>query len=266
MRQIAVVAVLMAAICALGFAQGYRVEMGWTGTDGYVERRAPSSDHPLQYYLAAQRQQEFLRAETDNCAVAPACSEAEVEVSQKEIGAPFGKKIFQIVYAMKTQPGDSGGNPANRPYWKSIIAESSRGLFQEIFLLKNEGGFWQWPASNAEVNTAGDAKVLLTNDSTSSRDLFCTGEFWVLEKSGPRLADFSAVEAAIHKAVPTGAHAITPMCSAVMPEKLQVRAVVQKIDAECRACGLEGYVLVKFEFEGSRAVPLSSKVLKDGKD
>jgi len=48
-----------------------------------------------------------------------------------------------------------------------------------------------------------------------------------------------------------------------MLEKLEVRAAVQKTNPECRACGLEGSVIVKFKLEGSRAVPLTPTVLKD---
>ncbi len=83
---------MLVAVCASGFAQSERVEMGWTGTDGYFERRTPSGDHPLQYYLSTERQQEFLRAATDDCAVKSVCDEDKVESSQQEIGAPFGQK------------------------------------------------------------------------------------------------------------------------------------------------------------------------------
>ncbi len=139
-------------------------------------------------------------------------------------------------------------------------------MYREIFLLRNEGGFWTWPPSTIGVMTAGDSKVLFTDDSTSSRDLWCTGEFWILQKSGPTLIDFSAVTAAMDKAVPAGAGAITPMCAAVNFEKLEVRTDVQKTNAECRACGYEGSVSVKFKLEGSRAMPLSSAVFQAGQN
>ena len=76
-------AALLVVLCATGFAQRERIEMGWTGENGYFERRTPSSDHPLQYYLSAERQQEFLRAETDDCATKSVCDESKVEVSQR---------------------------------------------------------------------------------------------------------------------------------------------------------------------------------------
>jgi hypothetical protein len=267
MRQIAVTAALLVALCATGFAQSERIEMGWTGESGYFERRTPSSDHPLQYYVSAERRQEFLRAETDDCAIKPVCDELKVEVSQQEIGAPFGKKILQVLYVMKTPDArDGSANQSPRPFWKSILAESLPGMYREIFLLRNEGAFWAWPPSTAVVTKAADTKTLFTNDSTSSRDMWCTGEFWVLEKSELTPVDFSAVSAAIDKAVPAGTSVITPMCAAVMLEKLEVRAAVQKSNTECRACGLEGSVVVKFKLEGSRVVPVSSRVLKDGQD
>jgi hypothetical protein len=265
MRQIAVTAVFLVAICAPGFAQQKRVEMGWTDASGYFERRTPTSDHPLQYYLSAKRQQEFLRAATDNCAIESVCNDAKVELLQEEIGAPFGKRILQIVYTMKAEPGavvDFFGNPS-QSYWKSIIAETLPGKYREIFLLKNDltndETFWVWPPSTVDVMTAGDKKVLFTSDSTSSHGPWCTGEFWVLQKSGPKLADFSAVTAATDKAVPAGAMAITPMCSAVDFKKLEVRVAIQKINAECRACDFEEDVVVNFRFDGTRAVPVSTR-------
>jgi len=264
----AVAVAFLFTVWATGFAQSERVEMGWTGENGYFERRTPSSDHPLQFYVSAERQQEFLRAETDNCATKSVCDELKVEVSQQEIGKPFGKKIIQITCALKTKAGDANDSSANqtvRSYWKSIIAETSPGMYREIFLLRNEGAFWAWPPSTVGVMKADDTKVLFTNDSTSSRDMWCTGEFWVLQKSELTPVDFSAVSAAIDKAVPAGAAAVTPMCAAVKFEKLEARTDVQKLNAECRACGFEGSVIVKFKLEGSRAVPLSSAVLRDGK-
>ena len=261
-----VTAVLLVAACATGFAQSERVEMGWTGESGYFERRTPSSDHPLQYYVSAERQQEFLRAETDDCAIKSVCDELKVEVSQQEIGELFGKKIIQIICALKTKAEDANDSSADqtvRSYWKSIITETLPGMYREAFLLRNEGAFWAWPPSTAGVMTAGDTKVLFTKDSTSSRDMWCTGKFWVLQKSELTPVDFSAVTAAIDKAAPAGTGAITPMCAAVMFETLEVRAAVQKINPECRACGLEGSVFVKFKLEGARAVPVSSKFLRD---
>jgi hypothetical protein len=193
MWRIVVSAAFLVAFCASGFAQE-RVEMGWTGEQGYFEHRTPTSDRPLQYYLSGQRKQEFLQAETDGCAVKSDCDEANVELSQGEVVAPSFPKILHVVYALKT-----GSDAGSRPYWKSIITETAPGMYREIFLLRNEGGFWAWPPSTAGVLTAGDTKVLLTNDATTSRDMWCTGEFWVSQKSGLALVDFSPVQAAIDK-------------------------------------------------------------------
>ncbi len=261
MWRIVAVAAWLVTLCAAGFAQSVRVEMGWTGEQGYFEHRTPSSEHPLPYYLSEERQRQFLHAETDDCASQSLCDELHVGVSRQEIGAPGTNKIFQIVYAIK-EPADGAGN---QPYWKSIVVETSTGMYREIFLLRNEGAFWAWPASTAKVTHAGDTQVLFTNDATSSRDLWCTGEFWALEKSGPAVVDFSTVTAAMDKAAPAGSVVITPMCAAVVLEKLQVRADVQKRNA-CRTCGLEGSVVVNFKLQGARAVPVSSAFLRDGKN
>lgn len=248
-------AVLLGAFCAPGFAQE-RVEMGWTGEQGYFEHRVSIGDHPLRYYLSSQRKQEFLQAETDGCADKSVCDEKNAELSQQQINAPAFGKMLQIVYALKTDTD-------NRPYWKSIVAETAHGQYREIFLLRNEGGFWKWPPSIAGVTKAGDAEVLFTNDTTTSRDMWCTGEFWVLQKSGLTVMDFSPVAAAMDKATPPGNSTIAPMCAAVSLEKLEARSTVQKNKPECRACGIAGSVIVKFKLEGSRAVPVSANFVRD---
>lgn len=264
LRTIGLVAVLALGVCVSSLAQTYRIEMGWNGKIGNFERRTRSSEHPLQYYLSTLRQNEFLRAETDNCAFASVCRDLSVDLSDKQIGAPFGKKIFQIVYTLKTKSED-GGNWSNRSYWKSIVAQSSPGMYREIFLLKNEGAFWSWPPSTAGMVSIGDTKLLSTKDATTSRDMWCTGAFWVLEKSGPVPADFSAVKLAIDHALPAGTYAVTPLCAAVNLERLEARVEVQDKNAECRACGFEGSVTAKFKFEGSRAVSTSATFLRDAR-
>lgn len=257
---------LLFAACSQAFAQYARIEMGWTGERGYFEGTSKSSEEPLRYYLSANRTREFLRAATDNCAIASACNENDVQVSQEEIGAVFGKHIVQVVYARKTksdQEGSISRDEGSRSYWKSILAETTPGIYREIFLLKGEGAFWSWPPSPPAIVSAGDTKVLFTSDQTTSREMWCTGAFWVLEKSGPTPADFSAVRRTIAKALPQGTDVITPMCAAVHLEKEEVQVDVQKASADCNACGFEGSVSVKFKFEGARAVPLSSSFRKD---
>lgn len=254
MQRFAKIATLF-MVCASAFAQQKRVELGWTGEKGYFERQTPGINRALRSYISDQRQQEFLRAETDNCADASACRELKVKVSREEVGSPSDKSIFQIVYTFAGAPGTNQISP---PYWKSIVIETRPGIYRELLLLRNEGGFWRWPPGTADIENAGTTRLLVNRDQTTSRDMWCTGEFWVLGKSGATLADFSEVVAAIDKAVPSGTQNITPMCDAVDPGKLEVRGLVQKVSAECGACGFEGHVVVKFKFEGQRAVPVSA--------
>jgi hypothetical protein len=254
MQQFTKIAIIV-TICASAFAQQKRVEIGWTGEKGYFERHTPGVNRAFRFYISDQRQQEFLRAETDNCADASACKELKVKVSREEIGSPFDKSIFQIVYTFAGKPWT---NQISQPYWKSIVIETRPGIYRELLLLRNEGGFWDWPPSTADILNAGTTKLLATHDQTTSRDIWCTGEFWVLGKSDATLVDFSEVVAAIDKAVPSGAQNITPMCAAVDLGKLEVHGDIQKVSPQCRACGFEGHVVVKFKLEGQRAVPVSA--------
>jgi hypothetical protein len=48
------------------------------------------------------------------------------------------------------------------------------------------------------------------------------------------------------------------MCAAVDLGKLEVRGDVQKLSPECTECGFDGHIVVKFKFEGQRAVPVSA--------
>ena len=245
---------VIVAICASVSAQEKRVEMGWTGENGFSSRQLPSVDRSLPSYTSGKRQ-EFLRAATDDCANADTCKELKVQFSQRALGSPFGKSILQIDY---TFAGDPGPNQNSGSYWKSIVIETGPGMYRELFLLKNEGGFWLSPPTAASIVESGTTKLLVTNDLTTSRDMFCTGEFWVLKQSGAAVADFSEIEKAIAKAVPSGTQNVTPMCAAVDLRKLEVRGDVQKVPPKCRTCDVEGQVVVKFTFEGQRAVPLSA--------
>ena len=229
--------------------------MGWTGEAGYFERRTPSGELKLLSYFSEQRREEFLRAETDNCADPSSCKGLKVKVSQDRLGAPLNRAIIQIVY---TFAGETGAKQTAQPYWKSILIESGPGRYRELLLLKNEGGFWTWPPSTARILSAGTTKVLVTSDQTTSRDLYCTGQFWVLDKSGASIADFSGVLSAIQKALPTGTQNVTPMCDAVHLEALRVVADIQKVNPDSGNIGIEGHVVVKFRFDGARAVPVSA--------
>ena len=255
-EMVAKMAMMIVAISTSAFAQQTRVEMGWTGENGYFERQTPSPERAFSFYTSDERQQEFLRAEAEYCNDTLGCSNRKVKVSREDLGSLSGKSILQIVYAVESQ-----NNPTSQsqPYWKSIVIETRPGMYRELLLLKNEGEFWVGPPSAAEILDAGTTKLLVTKDKTTSRDMWCSGEFWVLGESGATLADFSEVAAAVHRAIPKGAQAITPMCAAVNPRAFEFRSDVQRVNRECAACGLEGHVFVKFKFEGLRTVPISTK-------
>ena len=91
-----------------------------------------------------------------------------MKVSREDLGSLFGKSILQIVYAVESQNGPMSRSP---PYWKSIVIETSPGMYRELLLLKNEGGFWVGPPSAAEILNAGTTKLLVTKDKTTSRDM-----------------------------------------------------------------------------------------------
>ncbi len=248
-------ATMIAAISTPAFAQQTRVEMGWTGENGYFERQSPSAERAFSFYTSDERQQDFLRAEADYCIDASACGNQKVKVSREDLGSLSGKSIVQIVYAVESQKNPTS---QSQPYWKSIVIETRPGMYRELLLLRNEGNFWVGPPSAAEILNAGTTKLLVTKDKTTSRDMWCSGEFWVLGESGATLADFSEVTAAVHRAIPKGAQDITPMCAAVNPRAFELRSDVQRIKRDCAACDLEGHVFVKFKFEGQRAVPIST--------
>jgi hypothetical protein len=258
MQQFARMAMMIVAISTSAFAQQKRIEMGWSGENGYFERQSPSAERPFSFYTSDERQQEFLRAEADNCTDASACSKLTVKVSRADLGSIFDRSIFQIVYSLESQR-----NPVSQSYWKSLVIETSHGMYRELLLLKNEGGFWVGPPSAAKILNAGTTKLLFTKDKTTSREMWCSGEFWVLGELGATLADFSQVTAAVRKAIPQGVQDISPMCAAVNPGAFEFRSEVQRVNPECAACGLEGHVVVKFKFQGHRAVPISTHFSND---
>jgi hypothetical protein len=256
MRQLAKLATL-AMICTAVFAQQRRVEMGWNGNDGYIENETPSISRPLDYYMSDQRRQEFL-SDDGGCASPSKCSDTKVKVSQTEIGSPFGKRTIQILYTM---PDDYwkqlGTQPGAQSHWKSIVIETRPGSYRELLLLKSDAT-WLWPPVAPEIVTAGAATVLVDKDQTNSSEMGCTGEVWVLGKSGAVIADFSEVVAAVKKAVPSGDQNVSPLCSALDLGKSEFHGDVQETNPKCMACGGEGHVVVKFRLEGARAIAISA--------
>ena len=66
-EMIAKMAMMIVAISTSAFAHQTRVEMGWTGENGYFERQTPSAERAFSFYTSDERRQEFLRAEADYC-------------------------------------------------------------------------------------------------------------------------------------------------------------------------------------------------------
>ncbi|HTV81371.1 MAG TPA: hypothetical protein VME18_01880 [Acidobacteriaceae bacterium] len=256
MRQLAKLAILV-MICTSVFAQQKRVEMGWNGNDGYTENETPSISRPLDYYISNQRRQEFL-SDAGGCAIPSECNDTMVRISQTEIGAPLGERTIQILYAM---PGEYrrqlGTQLGAQSYWKSIVIEPRPGMYRELLLLKSDAA-WLWPPEAPEIVTAGATTLLVDKDHTDSSEMGCTGEVWVLGKAGAELAGFSDVVAAVKKTVPSGDRNVSPLCSGLDLGKSEFRGDVQETNPKCMACGWEGHVVVRFGFEGARAVPISA--------
>jgi hypothetical protein len=260
-RLLASLAIITVATATTTFAQQQRVEMGWTGEEGYYEHQSPSVERPLSFYTSDQRQQEFLQAVVEQCLAEPACSKFKVKVSKEEIGSVSDKTILQLLYTVEPEK-----NPTSitQPYWKSILIETHPGMYRELLLLRNEGEFWIDGPSNAEIVNAGATRLLVTKDKTNSRDIWCTGELWVLDNSGAMLADFSKVDAAVKKAIPRGTQDLTPTCAAVNPQTLELKSKeIRKINDTCRTCDPVGHLQVKFKFEAQQAIPVSVVFSKD---
>jgi hypothetical protein len=110
--------------------------------------------------------------------------------------------------------------------------------------------------TNAGIYGSGENAILGTYDPDTGNGGGCVDGYWWFDNSGPHEVDFSAVFAAISKAIPKNA-TFTGNCWALDPQHSRIKSTVQRSDAECHACGMLGEIEAKYRIEHGVSKPLA---------
>jgi hypothetical protein len=171
-----------------------------------------------------------------------------IEADVRPVGTIDGVNVVDVLYRIGRR---EDGKPT-QVEWKSILIETAPEQYHEIFHLEAaESGAEPVPSRFIQV---GDQLLLSTKNSDGGNAGNCIEAYWLVDASGARMIDFSALEAAIRARVPPrttfGIH-----CYALSLADQSVHTGIQRADAECRTCGYIGTANAHFRLEGARAIP-----------
>jgi hypothetical protein len=179
-----------------------------------------------------------------------------VEADVRPVGTIAGVNVVDVLYRIGRR---EDGKPTSVD-WKSILIQTGPGQYHEIFHLEAaEPGGEPVPSGFIQV---GDQLVLSTKNSDGGNGGGCIEVYWVVDSSGARKIDFSALEPAIRARVPPETR-FRMNCYALSLGDQLVHAPVQRANAECSACGWIGYASAHFRLEGARAIPTEVEYIRD---
>lgn len=230
------------------------------------EITSPSPDagtpHPLSWWT-----QDALRLDTDgmlHIGRGPskvAASHYAFRSTVSTIGTLSGHKILQVVTSIypRNEVIASGwsnvGNPDNQ--WKTLLVRSGDSEeYVELYRVQSSSGEYILPLKPAAIYGSGPDAILATNDPISGNGAGCTDGYWWFDEAGAHAIDFSPLLKAVNRAVPRNT-VYTSNCWAMDPAKLELRAPIQRADAQCHACGWIGEVRARYKIEHGAALPVS---------
>ena len=183
-----------------------------------------------------------------------------LEETVTTVGEVAGHKIVQFL--TKIHPGPrivaagfatDDKNPAE---WKDLLVQSGHGdNFTEIYALHPDVG-GTYKETNAAIYGSGPNAVLGTYDPDTGNGGGCADGYWWFDKTGPHEVDFSPLIKALMSAIPAKA-TFTSSCWALHPQTSELSSAVQRINAECHACGILGDVHATYRVEQGIAKPVS---------
>jgi len=218
--------------------------------------------HPLQYFTVNPYVLDDGGDLCIDCTLAGRNLSAKryiVEADVRPVGTIAGLNVVDVLY--RTGYRDDG-KPTSVD-WKSILIQTGPDQYHEIFhYQKAENGAEPTPSRIIRV---GDQVVLSTKNSDGGNAGGCVEAYWLVNSSGAREIDFSALERAIRARVPPET-TFTTRCYALSLDGQLVHAPVQRANAECHACGWIGYANAHFRLKGARAIPTDVAYVADPVD
>jgi hypothetical protein len=263
-------------------AQWHRIVTSWNGETGIYKKNTTTSPHPISFFLSplpARDPDNGLCLGCDQDGHKVTLKDFSIQASQRELGESYGRKIIEIMLSFRAPlstvqfggapapPDDNALPNATDPVaiWKSVLMESSPGLYRELYFLIDNGNFVR-PLSHATLVNIGSTKALSSTDFIEGNGGFCTESEWALLKDGPHLIDFFAVQKEIDRLTPARAAPPESGCYALSMEKAEIRTAVQLKNAHCHACDYLGWIEVHFKLDGYKALPASSSFDPDMDD
>jgi hypothetical protein len=179
-----------------------------------------------------------------------------VESDVRPVGTIAGLNVVDVFYRIGRR---EDGKPT-KVEWKSLLIQTGPDQYHEIFHLQApENGAEPLPSGFIQV---GNQLVLSTKNSDGGNGGGCIEAYWLVDSSGAREIDFSALEPAIRARVPPETRFITSCYALSLGDQL-VHAPVQRANAECNACGWIGHANAHFRLEGARAIPTDVEYIPD---
>lgn len=181
----------------------------------------------------------------------------KTEQQIKLLGEVASHRVVQILTTI--EPAEIGANLTvsnDQPaVWKDVLVSSDGGRnFVEIYASRYDFA-GTIHVTNAVIYGSGENAILGTYDSDTGNGGGCNDGYWWFDSSGPHPVDFSLLRAAVSKAIPKNA-TFTANCWALEPQHSRLRSAVQRVDAECHACGMLGEVEATYRIEHGVARPL----------
>lgn len=204
--------------------------------------------HPLSYFTADP----FLRDDGgDFCETCRPSDTEKYSITSDvhRLGELSGFPILEILYTIH-QPGENQPPP---PAWKFILVQTGTDSYREIFHLQASGAA-TISADSTEILKLPEESVLSTNDSDGGNGGGCWEGYWWFDSTGPHQIDFSVLDNAIEKHIPSSSRFMSE-CWALNMGQEEITSEVQKKNAQCRACDILGDVTAEFHLHGATAEP-----------
>jgi hypothetical protein len=212
---------------------------------GKGESHDISSSHPLSYWTADPLARDeggdlCLGCKTDQGKfVGKQDYDPKVEVNR--LGSLAGREIVELVYRIRGDVPEFGTNLV----WRIVLVGTTPYNYAEIYHLQNDVGAVT-PQKPSRIVNLGSESILATYDLDSGNGGGCWEGYWWFDRAGPHPVDFSPVYKAIGNQTPKNS-TFTTGCWTIDLDKREIHTGVQKIDAECHACGQLGTATADFE-------------------
>lgn len=229
--------------------------------DGQETRDVPVP-HPLAWWthnpLELDESGDLLIGSKANGGIGLTARDYRVQQKVTTLGTIAGHRIVQVLTTIHAgrRVATFGGPGVDGPpaQWKSLLVGVDANRYVEIYTLQiNWGGF---QIGSAGIYGSGSGTILGTDDPAAGNGGYCSDAYWWFDMAGAHPVDFTKLEDAIRRAIPKEA-TYTSRCWALHPAEAYWESWVQRLDAECHACGGLGTVRASYRIQNGVAIPIS---------